>query len=981
MAGYGAQGGVGIGSTATVNVFLPGAGPLVTTRSAYLAQVCRIAESVLQDRDPELAEVRGTEMRSAIGMPPPAAVAEPLIRLQAAQPMAEEPIAPLYVRTSDGHVALPDYFDDCPGPLIAIMDFPLDIVDAIGRLAAGQGYGYCCVLPGQSPEGIESQLDGLRTLFVDFSPAALSDAGPPPGPFLEHVFRAAERAGVRCAAFLPRYLAARPYSSSLPDTPYLCESGPMFHASYARRTEWLRENTKVRRLGRPLDRLLAVNSDAAVRLVADFFRAQDLSGTLEVTPANPGSLDVLARLADLLARSRFYELAFRLERYCRTFQSARTDQLISANLHPREPGIIGLLRDAAVLPPGLDRAVLLSVPGGGKSTLLRQIDLAATVPALADDAAAPAVTFRIARSCQDRTTLADQIAGQLRGDGRAHRAIADAFPRVRLGDVFASRVQLLLDTDGVLRAADLDTLETTLAEIAGPPENTGYLLSVTNETPPAQRSVPGIELRRWTTAQIERTLGPRFREFLDLERYAPGLSDLLRSPFLLLALSRQPAGERLAIGDALGQVVVARLKGLPQRDEIYRNLSRLAIGGGAAPAPDQDWLADAAEVGLVVRDTGRVRFENTLIREYFLACALVDDGTPAAALASIPDRDSRRRVGVLCVDLLDQPQVEPFVRSLAGHDAVLAHTVALYASWRSGGPVLTAETASAVLQLGSLTALGPADPRIQPDRMVPAGPDFTIAPYPTTNWEFLAFVKDGGYARPEFWSAEGRRWLTRSGGPQQPQSWSHPERTAPNQPVRGVSFFEAEAYCCWLSAQHDNVGFWLPSAALWDLVAHGEQRYVWAAVLDGVHETAELLSEPLGADGYLPATVIARLRQVNRKAADLGSKAMQRYDDTAAHDPYAPIGTGAPNALGVYDLYGLCWQWCATSVDGADIEPFWHAAQQPAAETPLLVKGGTAGGRNLPAFWSFIGSWFMPGVQYDGIGFRTMSYETSKGKW
>ncbi|MFC3992989.1 hypothetical protein, partial [Actinoplanes siamensis] len=59
MLGHGERGGVGIGAARTVNVFLSGAGPLVAARSAYLAQVRRIAPPQLRDRDTELAELAG----------------------------------------------------------------------------------------------------------------------------------------------------------------------------------------------------------------------------------------------------------------------------------------------------------------------------------------------------------------------------------------------------------------------------------------------------------------------------------------------------------------------------------------------------------------------------------------------------------------------------------------------------------------------------------------------------------------------------------------------------------------------------------------------------------------------------------------------------------------------------------------------------------------------------------------------------------
>jgi formylglycine-generating enzyme required for sulfatase activity len=970
-----------------------------------------------------------------------------LFRWQQPKEAQEQPIAPLLVkgiahRTRQSGVSIPlvEFFhewreEDTAAPLVAVVDFPLDIVDSIGRLAGGAGYGYCGTpldlldLPFAE---INSRLQrftadrDVQMLFIDCSNAALENVAQAGrhAPvhellrnFLQHLFRACASTGVRCATFIPRFLTTRPYDATLPDTPFACETAPLFDKCHARRVQWLQTTTKVRRIGRPLDRLLSVNSDSAIRLVADFFSTQGISGTLEVTPANPGSLNILVGLADLLARSRCYELAFRLERYCRTLSAAR-DLVISANLHPKgtrtgESWVVGLLHNAADLPPTLDRAALLSAPGGGKTTLLRQIDVAATVPE--PDRSAPTVTLRIKRSRHDQAGIAELLIDKLRresqDDGRTfrvHQTLAEILPKLRLGDIFASRIQLLLDTDGVLRAHDIKSLDAQLVDAVGPPETTGYLLSVTNDTPPAERPVPCIELRRLTTAQIEHAFrgnAERFREFLDLERFVPEFSNLLRSPFLLGALTRQPAGDGLSIGRALGHVVAARITGLPRRDEIYRNLTRTAPSASLEHVgeldPDPDWLAEATDTKLVVRAKGtvHVRFENTLIREYFLAQAIVDAGgpgvatTPASRLVELNlDAESQRRVSALCIDLLERSDVASFVRELAGTDAVLAHTAALYASWHDGG--LTPEarsTADAVLQLAAtrpapatlLTALGPADPRLAPSRpresMVatiadePSG--LKIARYPTTNWEFWAFVRDGGYTRSEFWSDEGRRWHAMAGRPRQPQTWSHPERTAPNLPVRGVSFFEAEAYCRWLSAQDSAVRFWLPSAAVWDLVAHGEQQPLWSTIVDSGRATVAVLSKSSGPDGNLTDADSELLMRIGRTTASLGSQAMQQYSGAASQNSFAPIGTGSPNALGVYDLYGLCWQWCATAVDGSDIEPFWSSTRRRPLMMPLLVKGGTAGEQNLPAVWSLIGSWFMPQIQYDGIGFRTVSLD------
>lgn len=102
-------------------------------------------------------------------------------------------------------------------------------------------------------------------------------------------------------------------------------------------------------------------------------------------------------------------------------------------------------------------------------------------------------------------------------------------------------------------------------------------------------------------------------------------------------------------------------------------------------------------------------------------------------------------------------------------------------------------------------------------------PPFTMDSNLVSNAQFTEFIADGGYQKPQFWTAAGRAWLMQQEH-SAPRGWQRDGRhwrcdrfgrqTAlpSHEPVRHVSLFEAQAYCAWAGRR-------LPTEAEWEFAA------------------------------------------------------------------------------------------------------------------------------------------------------------------
>ena len=94
--------------------------------------------------------------------------------------------------------------------------------------------------------------------------------------------------------------------------------------------------------------------------------------------------------------------------------------------------------------------------------------------------------------------------------------------------------------------------------------------------------------------------------------------------------------------------------------------------------------------------------------------------------------------------------------------------------------------------------------------------NFAIRKYPITVEEYEKFVQSEGYqASKEIWTVEGYSWREKN-NIKCPRNWRSQIHLR-NSPVTGVSWYEANAYCNWLTATLEGKFFYmLPSEAQWE---------------------------------------------------------------------------------------------------------------------------------------------------------------------
>jgi formylglycine-generating enzyme len=192
---------------------------------------------------------------------------------------------------------------------------------------------------------------------------------------------------------------------------------------------------------------------------------------------------------------------------------------------------------------------------------------------------------------------------------------------------------------------------------------------------------------------------------------------------------------------------------------------------------------------------------------------------------------------------------------------------------------------------------------------------FALAKYPVTNGEYAVFIEETRALPPPF--------------------WSEPMFSGPEQPVVGVSWFDATAYCRWLS-QRTGRTFQLPTEAQWERAARGHLQgalYPWG-------------DEPPWERRYLG------------------------YDERTAGPQR--VGANEPNDFGLYDMSEGVHEWCS---DYYDCDYYSRSPERnpqgPSAGKRRVSRGGSWRHR-IKFSRCAARSSLPPDFKYADYGFRVM---------
>jgi len=235
---------------------------------------------------------------------------------------------------------------------------------------------------------------------------------------------------------------------------------------------------------------------------------------------------------------------------------------------------------------------------------------------------------------------------------------------------------------------------------------------------------------------------------------------------------------------------------------------------------------------------------------------------------------------------------------------------------------------------------------------------YLIGKYQVTNAEFQAFVDDAeGYRSDRWWTEAGRKWRGSRTGPQKAGG----DFDLPNHPVVVITWYEAIAYCNWLTEKLRSSDWRLPPDVLADSdlqSAIESRKFVVRLPTEAEWEKAAR-----GEDGRLwPWGNQFDPKKCNSLEGGAGQ--------TTPVGQYSPAGD---SPYGCADMAGNVWEWCQSKW----VENYQHYDRGVKERESLeggdrrVLRGGSWDNFQWYARCASR-SWFVPVNFGDVVGFRVV---------
>jgi formylglycine-generating enzyme required for sulfatase activity len=207
---------------------------------------------------------------------------------------------------------------------------------------------------------------------------------------------------------------------------------------------------------------------------------------------------------------------------------------------------------------------------------------------------------------------------------------------------------------------------------------------------------------------------------------------------------------------------------------------------------------------------------------------------------------------------------------------------------------------------------------------------YSISRYPITHAQYQAFIDAGGYEQNQWWQDIKK------------MSVQEPRWKEANRPRETVSWFEAVAFCRWLSHRLGRE-VRLPTEQEWEKSARGSdgREFPWGK-------------------GYRPGAA-----NINEKWGDAGPNYLE-------HTSAVGIYPQDASTYGVMDLAGNVWEWCLNKYEQTEA-----IAIDDSSDTRVL-RGGSwsynpAGARSASRYGNG------PDIRGSLVGFRVLCSGPSSG--